>query len=101
MEGAALSLGQLFLQLGAVILALAFMGRFAGRIGLTPIPLYLIAGILLGQFMPLQGGAASFVHVGAEIGSVLLLFMLGLEYTSRELEDNLRANSRIGLLDWR
>ncbi|MFC6616735.1 cation:proton antiporter [Deinococcus radiophilus] len=94
-----MSLGELFLQIGVVILALAFMGRFAGRIGLTPIPLYLIAGLGLGQLMHLEGAAQSFVHIGAEIGAVLLLFMLGLEYTSRELEDNLRANRRIGLLD--
>ncbi|GHF99128.1 potassium transporter [Deinococcus piscis] len=99
MEGVTISLGQLFLQIGTVILALALMGRFAGRIGLTPIPLYLIAGILMGQVMHLEGDAASFVSVGAEIGAILLLFMLGLEYTSRELEDNLRANRRIGLLD--
>lgn len=80
-------------------MALAFMGRFAGRIGLTPIPLYLIVGIVLGQVLHLGTSAGEFVHVGAEIGAILLLFMLGLEYTSRELEDNLKANRQIGVLD--
>ncbi len=82
-----------------MILALAVVGRAAGRIGVTPIPLYLIAGVSFGALFHLGGGAEDFVHVGAEIGAVLLLFVLGLEYTSEELRGNLRANARVGLLD--
>ena len=37
--------------------------------------------------------------VRGSFGAVLLLFTLGLEYTSDELRTNLRANRRIGLLD--
>ncbi|GBF04868.1 sodium/hydrogen exchanger [Deinococcus aerius] len=92
-------LAQLFLELGAVILALAFVGRAAGRLGITPIPLYLLAGIGLGAFMSLGDAPTEFIHIGAEIGAVLLLFTLGLEYTSQELRDNLRANRQVGLLD--
>ncbi|WP_019585720.1 cation:proton antiporter [Deinococcus apachensis] len=92
-------LAQLFLELGAVILALAFVGRAAGRLGLTPIPLYLLAGIGLGAFMSLGDAPTEFIHIGAEIGAVLLLFTLGLEYTSQELRDNLKANRQVGLLD--
>ncbi|WP_345461380.1 cation:proton antiporter [Deinococcus carri] len=93
-------LAQLFLELGAVILALALVGRAAGRLGITPIPLYLLAGIGLGAFMHLGDAPEEFIHIGAEIGAVLLLFTLGLEYTSRELRDNLRANRQVGLLDF-
>ncbi|MFC4425708.1 cation:proton antiporter [Deinococcus navajonensis] len=92
-------LGQLFLELGAVILALALVGRAAGRLGITPIPLYLLAGIALGAVMHLGDAPEEFIHTGAEIGAVLLLFILGLEYTSRELQDNLAANRKLGLLD--
>lgn len=94
-----MSLAELFLELGAVILALAFVGRAAGRLGITPIPLYLIAGIGLGAFVHLGDAPEEFIHIGAEIGAVLLLFTLGLEYTSAELRDNLAANRRVGLLD--
>ncbi|BDP41502.1 potassium transporter [Deinococcus aetherius] len=94
-----MSLGQLFLEIGGVILALAFVGRAAGRLGITPIPLYLLAGIALGAVMRLGDAPGEFIHVGAEIGAVLLLFTLGLEYTSQELRDNLRANRQVGLLD--
>ncbi|EYB67644.1 sodium/hydrogen exchanger [Deinococcus phoenicis] len=92
-------LAQLFLELGAVILALAFVGRAAGRLGITPIPLYLLAGIGLGASVHLGDAPEEFIHTGAEIGAVLLLFTLGLEYTSQELRDNLRANRQVGLLD--
>ena len=93
-------LGRLFLELGTVILALALVGRAAGRLGITPIPLYLMAGIGLGTFMHLDDTAEKFIHTGAEIGAILLLFILGLEYTSDELRTNLKANRQIGLIDF-
>lgn len=93
-------LGQLFLELGTVILVLALVGRLAGRIGITPIPLYLLAGIAVQMIMHLGEAPEHFIHTGGEIGAVLLLFTLGLEYTSDELRTNLRANQRIGVLDF-
>ncbi|CAM3915949.1 cation:proton antiporter [Deinococcus frigens] len=94
-----MELGQLFLELGGVIFLLALVGRAAGRLGITPIPLYLLAGIALGALMSLGNAPEEFIHTGAEIGAVLLLFTLGLEYTSEELSSNLRANRQIGLID--
>ena len=41
-----------------------------------------------------------FIETGAEIGLILLLFSLGLEYTARELTTTLRSSSRAGLLDF-
>lgn len=80
-------------------MVLSLVGRAAGRLGITPIPLYLLSGIALGAMMHLGNTPEEFIHVGAEIGAVLLLFALGLEYTSRELQDNLKANRQIGVLD--
>ncbi|SEJ62412.1 potassium/proton antiporter membrane subunit, CPA2 family [Deinococcus reticulitermitis] len=94
-----MSLGRLFLELGAVIMALALVGRAAGRLGITPIPLYLLAGIGLGAVMHLGDVPEKFIHTGAELGAILLLFVLGLEYTSEELRGNLIANRLVGLLD--
>lgn len=94
-----MELGRIFLELGAVILALAFVGRAAGRIGITPIPLYLLAGIAFGALFHLGQAPEEFVHIGAEIGAVLLLFALGLEYTSDELRGNLKTHAPIGLVD--
>lgn len=39
----------LLIELGAIILALGLLGRLAGRVGFSPIPLYLLAGLAFGQ----------------------------------------------------
>lgn len=90
----------LLVELGAVILGLGVLGRLARRIKLSPIPLYLLAGLFFGQ-----GGAyplvtrEAFLSVGADIGVILLLLLLGLEYSAAELVSNLRAQAPIGLVD--
>ena len=91
----------LFIELGALIVGLAVLARFAGRFGLSPIPLYLLAGLAFGDggLLPMDI-TADFVAVGAEIGVVLLLFMLGLEYTGEELANSLRHGVRAALLDF-
>jgi monovalent cation:H+ antiporter-2, CPA2 family len=91
----------LFIELGSAIVGLALLARFANRWGFSAIPLYLIAGLAFGN-----GGLAplnlstNFIHIGAEIGVLLLLFMLGLEYTGEELKRNLRAGLPSGLVDF-
>lgn len=91
---------ELFVELGIVIIALAFLARLASRVGLTPIPLYLVAGLFLGiggfVKLPVSEG---FIETGAEIGVILLLFMLGLEYTGEELLGGLKRGARGGILD--
>ena len=76
------------------------LGRLGRRIGLSPIPLYLLAGLAFGQggLLPLSA-SEEFIEVGAEIGVILLLVMLGLEYSANELVGNLRAAAPAGLLD--
>src|SRR5262249_32666474 len=68
--------------------------------GFSAIPLYLIAGLAFGKggFAPLSV-SEGFVSTGAEIGVLLLLFMLGLEYTGDELKKTLRPGVLAGLVD--
>lgn len=89
-----------FVELGAVILVLSLLARVALRGGLTPIPLYLLAGLAMGDggLVPLSL-SENFISLGAEIGVILLLFMLGLEYSSEELGSGLQRGLRGGLLD--
>lgn len=88
------------LELGGVILLLAILARVAQRFGFSPIPLYLLAGLAFGQggLIPLVT-ADRFIAAGAEIGLILLLFSLGLEYSARELVDAVRTSSRVGAID--
>ncbi|WP_165984722.1 cation:proton antiporter [Streptomyces sp. YIM 98790] len=90
----------ILIEFGAIILGLGLLGRFAGRFGMSPIPLYLLAGLAFGEggLLPL-GASEEFVAIGAEIGVVLLLLMLGLEYTASDLVSNLRTQYPAGLVD--
>jgi CPA2 family monovalent cation:H+ antiporter-2 len=79
---------------------LAVLARAAARFGFSPIPLYLLAGLAFGQggIVPLVT-ANRFIEAGAEIGLILLLFSLGLEYSAAELVDAMRSNAAVGGID--
>jgi CPA2 family monovalent cation:H+ antiporter-2 len=90
----------LLIELGAIIVSLAILARLAGRLGFSPIPLYLLAGLAFGQGGLLQlGSVEEFIEIGAELGVVLLLFMLGLEYSAEELQETLRGGAFTTLID--
>jgi CPA2 family monovalent cation:H+ antiporter-2 len=88
------------LELGAVFFALGLLGRLAGRIGLSPIPLYLLGGLAFGSggLIPL-GGIEEFTSLAGEVGVILLLLLLGLEYSAAELVTGLRRTWLAGILD--
>jgi len=89
-----------FIELGLAIVGLALLARLASRWGFSAIPLYLLAGLAFGKggLWPLKF-TENFVHIGAEIGVLLLLFMLGLEFSGEELKKNLRAGLPAGAAD--
>jgi CPA2 family monovalent cation:H+ antiporter-2 len=89
-----------FVELGGAVIGLAILARIASRWGFSAIPLYLLAGLAFGNggLMPLNV-SENFIHTGAEIGVLLLLFMLGLEYTGEQLKDTLRSGFQAGMLD--
>lgn len=92
--------GDVLIELGLVLLVLALLGRLAQRIGISSIPLYLLGGLALGKggVIPIRAGD-NFIAVGAEIGVVLLLLLLGLEYSPEDLRDGLRSTWRAGVVD--
>jgi CPA2 family monovalent cation:H+ antiporter-2 len=71
-------------QLSVTVALLGALGLLASRIGLSAIPAYLLAGLLLG---PNEPKALSLIRPSdvtefvAEIGIIFLLFFLGLEFT--------------------
>ncbi|GGR95319.1 MULTISPECIES: cation:proton antiporter [Streptomyces] len=89
------------IEFGSVVLALGLLGRLAVRMSFSPIPLYLLAGLLFGAggLVPLAA-SETFIGVGADIGVVLLLLMLGLEYTAGDLVGHLRRHAPAGLVDF-
>ena len=97
-----MDLARTLLELGAILLGMGILGRLANLIGLSPIPFYLLGGLLfgVGGVLPLLGGELRFIEVGSHIGVILLLFLLGLEYSADELVRNLRTHYRSGFLDF-
>ena len=90
----------LVIELGAVVLGLAIIARLARRIGLPALPLYLLAGLALGEGGLVELTASEdFIEVGAEIGVILMLLMLGLEFSAHELIDNVRRSTLAGVAD--
>ncbi|WP_306233760.1 cation:proton antiporter [Agrococcus beijingensis] len=91
----------LLLELGAVVLGVSLLGLLAHRIGISPVPFMLLAGLALGS-----GGVVDITHAlpfigpAAEIGVLLLLLMLGLEFTAEELGQSLARHGRSGLVDF-
>ncbi|MEV8002512.1 MULTISPECIES: cation:proton antiporter [unclassified Streptomyces] len=78
--------------MGGAFLAAAVLARLGGRIGLPTIPLFILAGILLGPHTPgytLLSNPHDLEMLSA-LGLVLLLFYLGLEFHM----DDLRTGGR-------
>jgi monovalent cation:H+ antiporter-2, CPA2 family len=93
-------LPKLFLEFGLLLLALGILTRLAHRIGMSSVPFYLLGGLLVGE-----GGIigidteGTFIPAIAELGVVLLLLLLGLEYSGRQIVATARSQSRSGALD--
>ena len=83
----------LLLELGLVLTAISILGAWARRWSLSPVPLYLLAGLFLGNggIAPVPA-AGQFLETGASIGLVLLLLTLGLEFSVGEFAVSLRQH---------
>jgi monovalent cation:H+ antiporter-2, CPA2 family len=101
MDSTTQDLSRVLIELGLIVIGLAILARIARRWGFSAIPLYLLAGLAFGKggLAPLNL-SAGFTHIGAEIGVLLLLFMLGLEYTGAELVANLRSALPAAIVDF-
>jgi monovalent cation:H+ antiporter-2, CPA2 family len=91
---------QLLLELGLLFLGLSLIGWLARRLGLSSVPFVLLAALALGEggIAPLAT-AEPFIEAAAEVGVVLLLLALGLEFTAGELFASLRHHGPSGLVD--
>jgi CPA2 family monovalent cation:H+ antiporter-2 len=73
------------LEVGAILLAAAFAGWVARRLGLPAIVGYLAVGIAVSPFTPGYVADGTQVSLFAEVGAILLLFEVGIEVDLREL----------------
>ena len=97
------------LELGIMFAAVAGVGALANRLGQSVIPFYIVAGMVLSEFvlgrvaLPVLGTASipesEFITIGAELGVVFLLFFLGLEFNLDRLLDRKRQIGIAGTID--
>jgi monovalent cation:H+ antiporter-2, CPA2 family len=90
----------LLIELGLLFGALSLLGLTARRLGLSPIPFVLVAALAVGEggLVPLDT-AGPFLTASAEIGVVLLLLTLGLEFSATELFGSFRRHAPSGVVD--
>lgn len=93
-------LAELLLEVGAVLFVLGILGGLVRQYGLSPVPLYLLTGLFLGEGSPVAlDASAGFLAIGAEIGLILLLLTLGLEFSADEFATVLRRHVPSGVVD--
>jgi CPA2 family monovalent cation:H+ antiporter-2 len=87
-------------EIGAVFVFLGLLSLIAMKLHISAVPLFLLAGLSLGKggLFPLDV-SERFLNVGAEIGAILLLLVLGFEYSARELVDTMKKRWYAGLID--
>jgi K+:H+ antiporter subunit KhtU len=82
---------------------LGVLGLVASRFGLSAIPAYLLAGLLLGPNEPTQLAIiepSEVTHFVAQLGIVFLLFFLGLEFTLGRIARSRRHAVVGGVIDF-
>src|SRR5207247_11290445 len=91
---------RLLIELGLVVVGLAVLARIASRWSISSIPFYLLAGLAFaaGGLPPLNV-SAGFIHIGAEVGVLVLRVILGLQCAGEDLKANLRGGFRVGHAD--
>ncbi|HSN07265.1 MAG TPA: cation:proton antiporter [Candidatus Angelobacter sp.] len=89
-----------FLELGITLVALGLLARVSSRVGMSAVPLFLLAGLFFGRGGALDLGFSDpFLRTSSELGALLLLLLLGLEYSAQELLETVQGQKRAGLLD--
>lgn len=92
--------GAFLLELGAVMLSLTVLARLAGRFSFSPVPLYLGLGLILSEHGIISLDVSrEFIDAGAELGAILLLFLLGVEYSVDELTAGVKRAHVSGTVD--
>jgi CPA2 family monovalent cation:H+ antiporter-2 len=87
-------------EIGVMLLALGIFAYLAVRLKISVVPIYLATGLALGN-----GGIApldfseDFLAIGAQLGAILLLLMLGLEHSGPNLVEGFLERKSTGIID--
>ncbi len=92
------------LELGELFVVVAVAGAIGARLGLSVIPLYVVGGMVASPFVAGRFGlpyviTSETLTLLAEVGIVLLLFFLGLEFSLDRLLAAKTNITRAGIID--
>lgn len=89
------------LEIGGIFLLLGVIAFAAARLQISAVPFFLLIGLAFGK-----GGifdidiSGEYLDTTAAIGALLLLLLLGLEYSARELATSIKTHHKAGGLDF-
>jgi Kef-type K+ transport system membrane component KefB len=89
----------LVLDIGLALVAAGILAAVFARLRITPIAAFLVAGVLLGPVGGLISNRAD-IETIAELGLIMLLFLIGLEFDVRALAKGGRVVAVSGLLQF-
>ena len=87
-------------EIGSVLIALGIAAFLASKFKFSAVPIFLCAGLFFGNGGIVELNLSDdFLNLGAQIGAILLLLLLGLEYSAGELVDTVKERKSLGLID--
>ncbi len=88
-------------EIGGALLVLGLVALLANKLKFSVVPLYLLIGLALGDggLVPLSL-SEEFLNTGAQIGAIMLLLLLGLEYSAYDLSKAFQERKSAGLIDF-
>lgn len=87
-------------EIGSVLIALGLAAFLASKLRFSAVPIILAAGLFFGNGGIVELNLSDeFLTLGAQIGSILLLLLLGLEYSAQELVETVKQRKSLGLVD--
>lgn len=88
-------------EIGAALLVLGIVAFIANRLKFSVVPLYLLIGLSIGEggIVPMSV-SEEFLNTGSQIGAIMLLLLLGLEYSAYDLSKAFKERKSAGLIDF-
>lgn len=88
-------------EIGAALLVLGIVAFIANRLKFSVVPLYLLIGLAIGEggIVPMSV-SEEFLNTGSQIGAIMLLLLLGLEYSAYDLSKAFKERKSAGLIDF-
>ncbi len=92
--------GLVLAEIGAILIFLGLAALLATVLRFSVVPIFLLTGLAFGEggIIPLKL-SDNFLTLGAQMGAILLLLLLGLEYSAAELIGEMKRRKSLGAID--